>query len=39
LGQHTAQVLSELLGMSPAEIAELADAHVISTAEPLSDPA
>ena len=31
LGQHTAEVLSDVLGMNPAQIAELAAANVIST--------
>jgi crotonobetainyl-CoA:carnitine CoA-transferase CaiB-like acyl-CoA transferase len=33
LGQHTAEVLSEVLGMNPAQLAELAAANVISTGE------
>jgi crotonobetainyl-CoA:carnitine CoA-transferase CaiB-like acyl-CoA transferase len=33
LGQHTAEVLSEVLGMNPAQIAELVTASVISTGE------
>jgi crotonobetainyl-CoA:carnitine CoA-transferase CaiB-like acyl-CoA transferase len=32
LGEHTAEVLTEILGLSPAEVAELAQAGAIALA-------
>jgi crotonobetainyl-CoA:carnitine CoA-transferase CaiB-like acyl-CoA transferase len=34
LGEHTAEVLAEVLGLAPAEIARLAEAGAIALAPP-----